>query len=56
MAEWESNKKKRKAPVSKKAKKKPQKAKEVSSEESETDLDGGNSEEAEMLDCIEVEM
>jgi hypothetical protein len=55
MAGREINKKKRKAQVSKKAKKKPQKAKEVSNEESESDWDEGIGKEAEMLDCIKVE-
>ena len=41
--------------MSKKAKKRTRKAKEVSSEESESDWDRGISEDAEMLDCIEVE-
>lgn len=53
--EWESNKKKRKTAVPKKTKKKTQKAKEVSSEESESEWDGGINDEEEMLDCIEVE-
>jgi hypothetical protein len=55
LAEWERNKKKRKAPAPNKAKKKTRNAKEVLSDESESDWDEGISDEAEILDCIEVE-
>ena len=56
LEEWEWNKKKPKAARPKKGKKKVQARKEELSEESESDWDEGISEEAEMQDCIEVEV
>ena len=55
LMEWESNKKKRKVSAPKKAKRKPRKVKEVSSEGSESDWHGEISDQVEILDCIEVE-
>jgi hypothetical protein len=56
LEEWERNKKKLKVVRPKKGKKKVQACKEELSEESESDWDKGMSEEAEMQDCIEVEV
>jgi len=56
LEEWERNKKKSKATGPKREKKKVQASREQSNEESESDWDEGIGAEAEMLDCIEVEV